>query len=101
MILNPLSPKRCAYLFHCTNISVSVNSSVGNTEDGFTYDLVLASSSFFLRILDNEKAEILGSVLTSAFGDTGVSSFFGVSTTVEAFVFAISEVGFSASVLGF
>ncbi|OMQ11552.1 hypothetical protein BXU01_08380 [[Flexibacter] sp. ATCC 35103] len=63
---------------------------------------MLASSSFFLRILDNEKAEILGSVLTSAFGaDTGVSSFFGVSTTVEVFAFAISEVGFSASALGF
>ena len=29
MILNPLSPKRCAYLFHCNNISVSVNGSVG------------------------------------------------------------------------
>jgi hypothetical protein len=44
---------------------------------------VLASSSFFLRILDREKAEILGSVLTSGFGAAGVSSF-GVST-VSAF----------------
>ncbi|MFH6948113.1 hypothetical protein ACHRV6_06475 [Flavobacterium sp. FlaQc-51] len=89
IILKPLSPKRCAYLFHCTNISVSVNSSVGNTEDGFTYDLLLASSSFFLRILDNEKAEILGSVLTSAFGATGVSSFFGLSTSTEVVGFSI------------
>jgi hypothetical protein len=41
---------------------------------------LLASSSFFLRILDNEKAEILGSVLLSGFGVAGVSTF-GVSAT--------------------
>jgi len=66
-------------------MSVSVNSSVGRTEEGFTYDLLLASSSFFLRILDKEKAETFGSLLTSCFGVTAdgfitVSSDLGIST---------------------
>jgi len=49
-------------------MSVSLNSSVGSVVEGFTYDLLLASSSFFLRILDNEKAETFGSLLTGGFG---------------------------------
>jgi len=84
MILKPFSPKRCAYLFQCNNISVSVNSSVGRTEEGFTYDLLFASSSFFLRILDKEKAETFASLLTSCFGVADgfitVSSDLGIST---------------------
>jgi hypothetical protein len=87
MILKPFSPRRWAYLFQCNNISVSVKSSVGRTEDGFTYDLLLASSSFFLRILDKEKAETFGSLLTSGFGVTAdgfttVSSDLTISTVV-------------------
>jgi hypothetical protein len=58
----------------------------------------VASNSFFLRILDNEKAEILGSPLTSGFGVagasvlgvTGVSSFCGVSTAIFPVVFSVS-----------
>jgi len=53
-------------------MSVSLNSSVGKTEDGLTYDFVLASNSFFLRILAREKAETLGAPLVSAFGTSGV-----------------------------
>ncbi|MBS7231228.1 hypothetical protein KHA90_09340 [Flavobacterium psychroterrae] len=51
-----------------------------------------------MRILDNEKAEILGSPLTSGFGVTGasalgvtgVSSFCGVSTAIFPVVFSVS-----------
>ncbi|MFH7018786.1 hypothetical protein [Flavobacterium sp. FlaQc-47] len=58
----------------------------------------MASNSFFFRILDNEKAEILGSPLTSVFGVagasalgvTGVSSFFGASTAIFTVVFSVS-----------
>lgn len=69
---------------------------------------MLASSSFFLRILDKEKAEILGSLLVSGFGVAGVSTF-GVSTvsafcevsvTDEAAVFS-TEVGFTVSTFDF
>jgi len=49
-------------------MSVSLNSSVGKTEDGLTYDLLLASNSFFLRILAREKAETFGEPLVSILG---------------------------------
>jgi hypothetical protein len=48
---------------------------------GFTTDLLLISSSFFLRILANEKAETLGPVLKSVFGTT-VSAFGGFGTVI-------------------
>ncbi|TPG31811.1 hypothetical protein EAH81_26300 [Flavobacterium pectinovorum] len=59
-----------------------------------------------MRILDKEKAEILGSVLTSGFGATGVSTFevstvsafCEVSVTDEAVVFS-TEVGLTVSTL--
>ncbi|MEO8239788.1 MAG: hypothetical protein ABI576_16920 [Flavobacterium sp.] len=88
MILKPFSPKRWAYLFQCNNISVSVNSSVGKTEEGFTYDLLLASSSFFLRMLDKEKAETFGSLLTSGFGVTS-SVFTTVSSDLAASIVGV------------
>ena len=61
IILNPLSPKRFAYLVHCTNISVSVKASLGKSTTSFTYALLLSSNALLARILDNEKAETLGS----------------------------------------
>lgn len=69
-------------------MSVSVNSSVGRTEDGFTYDLLLASSSFFLRILDKEKAETFGSLLTSGFGVTA-AGFTAFPSDLEISVVAV------------
>jgi hypothetical protein len=69
-------------------MSVSVNSSVGRTEEGFTYDLLLASSSFFLRILDKEKAETFGSLLTSGFGVT-VNGFTTVSPDLGISIVAL------------
>ncbi|WP_091087725.1 hypothetical protein [Flavobacterium gillisiae] len=50
-----------------------MNGSVGKSTTSFTYDLLLSSNAFLARILDNEKAETLGSfdvvsVLTEATG---------------------------------
>jgi len=53
-------------------MSVSLNSSVGKTEDGLTYDFVLASNSFFFRILAREKAETFGAPFVSVVGASGV-----------------------------
>jgi len=60
---------------------------------------VFASSSFFLRILDKEKAEILGSLLVSGFGACGVSSFEVFAVSVELTAFSTLEVGFAVSTL--
>ncbi|MGE6356357.1 hypothetical protein ACQKCJ_21010 [Flavobacterium sp. NPDC079362] len=56
-----------------------------------------------MRILDNEKAEILGSLLTSGFGVSAVgasttSLFFAVSTS-GAVVFAVSTFGVLTSTI--
>jgi len=63
--------------------------------------MLAASNSFFLRILDNEKAEIFGSLLVSGFGATGVSSFevLAVSVSVGLTAFSTFEVGFTVSAL--
>jgi len=63
----------------------------------------LASSSFFLRILAKENAEIFGSPVTSGFGATlvcacgavAVSSFCTVIFSVELSGFSTFETGFS------
>ncbi|HEY4616866.1 MAG TPA: hypothetical protein VIH09_01575 [Flavobacterium sp.] len=62
MILKPFSPNRFAYFVHCNSISVSVKASVGKWSSSFTNALLLSSSAFFARILDNEKAETFGPV---------------------------------------
>jgi hypothetical protein len=61
--------------------------------------LLFASSSFFLRILDKENAEILGSLLTSGFGFWGVSALGAstVSTFCGVSKFLTLEVVFSTS----
>ncbi|MDA6071815.1 hypothetical protein NJT12_19500 [Flavobacterium sp. AC] len=56
-----------------------------------------------MRILDNEKAEILGSLLTSGFGVSALgasttSLFFAVSTS-GAVVFAVSTFGVLTSTI--
>ncbi|MCM0667798.1 hypothetical protein [Flavobacterium tyrosinilyticum] len=75
-------------------MSVSLNSSVGKTEEGLTYDFVLASNSFFLRILAREKAETLGAPLVSAFGTSGVLTF-GVSIGAWAVFEIFTAIGVS------
>lgn len=79
--MNPFSPSRCAYLFHCNNISVSVKGSVGKSTVVLTTCLLLSSKAFLARILDSEKAETFGSLekVASTFG-VGVTGFTGVST---------------------
>jgi hypothetical protein len=57
-------------LFHCNNISVSVNGSVGKWPISFfTIVFLLSSKAFLARILDNDKAETFGSF------DNGISVF--------------------------
>jgi small-conductance mechanosensitive channel len=78
---------------------------VGKAVVGFTYDLLLASNSFFFLILAREKAETLGSPLISGFATTGVcacgviavSSFCKVAASVRLFALSTFEFGFSVS----
>ncbi len=94
MILKPFSPKRCAYLFHCNNISVSVNGSVGSVVVGFIYDLLFSSNAFLARILAKEKAETFARLSVALAGLTsfGVSTIFstGVVCTGIVVVSALS-----------
>jgi hypothetical protein len=68
--------------------------------------LLFASSSFFFRILAKEKAETLGSLLTSGFGTAGVCScgiaavcsFCAVTDSVGLISLSTFEAGFSVSV---
>jgi hypothetical protein len=84
-----LLPNFWAYFVHCNNISVSVNTSVGEWTTSFTIDLLLSSNAFLARILDNEKAEILGSSEVKV-GAIGVATA-GFSTLLS--VVGLTSVG--------
>ena len=64
IILNPLSPNRCAYLFQCSKTSVSLKGSSGKCSTGLTVNLLDSNNSFLARILAIDNEETFGSFST-------------------------------------